>query len=90
MLLEHIWKKGLKNSGQHGTQSLSSGMPVQCYQFSYQANWELVIMWMYDKPVDSGYMQGFEYHICENNFSIGKCLYLHNTLYEVSNKNLQF
>ena len=24
---------------------------------SYQANWELVIMWVYDKPVDSGYMR---------------------------------
>ena len=26
-------------------------------QLSYQANWELVIMWIYDKPVDSGYMR---------------------------------
>ena len=24
------------------------------YQLSYQTNWELVIMWVYDKPVDSG------------------------------------
>ena len=27
------------------------------YQLSYQANWELVIMWVYDNPVDSGYMR---------------------------------
>ena len=26
------------------------------YQLSYQANWELVIRWVYDKPVDTGYM----------------------------------
>ena len=26
------------------------------YQLSYQANWELVIMWVYDKLVDSGYI----------------------------------
>ena len=25
------------------------------YQFSYQANWELVVMWVDDKPVDDGY-----------------------------------
>ena len=27
------------------------------HQLSDQANWELVIMWVYDKPVDSGYMR---------------------------------
>ena len=27
------------------------------YQLSCQGNWELVIMWVYDKPVDSGYMR---------------------------------
>ena len=27
------------------------------YQFSYQANWKLVIMWVNDKSVDSGCMQ---------------------------------
>ena len=27
------------------------------YQLSYQANWELVIMCVNDKPADSGYMQ---------------------------------
>ena len=26
------------------------------HQLRYQANCELVIMWVYDKPVDSGYM----------------------------------
>ena len=26
------------------------------YQLSYQANWELVIMWVYNEPVDSEYM----------------------------------
>ena len=26
------------------------------YQLSHQVNWELVIMWNNDKPVDSGYM----------------------------------
>ena len=25
-------------------------------QISYQANWEMVIMWVYDEPVDSGYL----------------------------------
>ena len=25
------------------------------YQLSYQANWELVIMWVNDKPVDNMY-----------------------------------
>ena len=27
------------------------------YQLSYQINWELVIMWVNDKPVESGYMR---------------------------------
>ena len=27
------------------------------YQLSYQAKWELVIIRVYDKPVDRGYMQ---------------------------------
>ena len=31
-------------------------MPVFC-QLSHRANWELVIMWVYDKPIDSGYMR---------------------------------
>ena len=26
------------------------------YELSFQANWELVIMWVYDKPIDGGYM----------------------------------
>ena len=26
------------------------------YQLSYQANWELAIMWVNDKPVDSVYI----------------------------------
>ena len=30
---------------------------IVLYQFSYQANWELVILWVNDKPLDSGYMQ---------------------------------
>lgn len=25
------------------------------YQFSYQHKWELVVMWVDDKPVDDGY-----------------------------------
>ena len=29
---------------------------VVLYHFSYWANWELVIMWVYDKPVESGYI----------------------------------
>ena len=29
---------------------------VVLYQLSYQANWELVIVWVYDEPVDSGYI----------------------------------
>ena len=33
-------------------------MPVQSFTSwaIMQANWELVITWVYDKPVDSGYM----------------------------------
>ena len=27
------------------------------HQLRYQANWKLVIMWVYDKPVDSGCMR---------------------------------
>ena len=27
------------------------------YQLSYKANWELVVMWVNDRPVDSGYVQ---------------------------------
>ena len=30
---------------------------VVLYQLSYQANWELVIMWVNDEPADSGYMR---------------------------------
>ena len=26
------------------------------YHLSYQANWELAVMWVYDNPVDGGYM----------------------------------
>ena len=26
------------------------------HQLSYQANWELVTKWVYDKPVNSGYL----------------------------------
>ena len=29
------------------------------HQLSYQANWELVIMCVYDKPVDGGYTRSF-------------------------------
>ena len=29
------------------------------HRLNYQANWELVTMWVYDKPADSGYM-GFD------------------------------
>ena len=28
------------------------------YQLSYQANWELVIVWVHDKLVDNGYIMG--------------------------------
>ena len=35
------------------TQTLSS--PV-LYLLSYQANWELVIIWVYDETVESGYV----------------------------------
>ena len=30
-------------------------------QLSYQANWELVIMWVDDKPVDDGYISIYIY-----------------------------
>ena len=32
-----------------------ASVSVGLYQLSYQACWELVIIWVYDKPVDSGY-----------------------------------
>ena len=34
-----------------------------------------------------GLLQKFEYHICINKFSVGKCL-SHSTRYKVNNKNL--
>ena len=56
--------KVLKNSGLNGTQTMASAILMQCfYQLSYQANWELVIMWVYDNPIDTGYrhfFSGFE------------------------------
>ena len=30
------------------------------YQLSYQADWEMVIMWVYDKPVNSGCIMAFQ------------------------------
>ena len=34
------------------------------YQSSYQANWELVFIWVHDKPVDDGYrMKYYQYKI---------------------------
>ena len=30
---------------------------VLLHEKSYQACWELVIIWVYDKPVDNGYMR---------------------------------
>jgi len=37
-----------------GLETLTTVMPVQCppYMLRYQANWEQVIAWVYDKPVD--------------------------------------
>ena len=48
-----------------GTQTLTSAMLVQLI---YQANWELVVMWVDNKPVDDGYrsMKLYQiYHIHE-------------------------
>ena len=39
-----------ENSGLNWTRTLTSAMLVQ---LSYQANWELVVLWVNDKPVDS-------------------------------------
>ena len=30
---------------------------VALYQLSDQANWELVIMWVYHEPIESGYVR---------------------------------
>ena len=30
---------------------------AEFYQLNFQANWELVIMWVYDMTVASGYMR---------------------------------
>ena len=50
--------KGLKNLGLTGQESnpdlYDAGAVL--LQTSYQANWELVIMWVYDKLVDSAYL----------------------------------
>ena len=35
------------------------------YQLSYQANWELVIVWIDDKPLDDGYRSILMYEIHE-------------------------
>ena len=32
---------------------------VVLWQLRYQANWELVIIWVYGNPVDSEYMQSY-------------------------------
>ena len=49
-------QKGLKNSGLNGdlNRDLCDASAV-LYQFSYQANWELVVMSVDCKPVDDGY-----------------------------------
>ena len=61
MLLEQYRKKGLKNSGDLNPDPDLN--PDLCdaaavfHQLSYQANWELDNMWVYDKPVESGYVR---------------------------------
>ena len=30
------------------------------YQSSYQANWELIVLWVDNKPIDNGYRSTFE------------------------------
>ena len=52
MLLEQQQKRDLKNSGLNGTRALTSRG-----QLSNHANWALIIIWVNDKTVDSGYMR---------------------------------
>ena len=49
-------EKDLKNSGlnRYSNPDICDASAV-LYQLSYQANWELVITWVNDKPVDDGY-----------------------------------
>ena len=46
-----------KFSERDSTPDLGDAGALQSHQFSYQANGELVIIWVNDKPVDSGYMR---------------------------------
>ena len=41
------------NYGDSNSELCNAGAVL--YQFSFQGNWELVVMWVDDKPVDDGY-----------------------------------
>lgn len=66
-------QRPLKNSGLNGTRTLSSAMSVLSPELGYvsavlfqlrcQANWKLVIMWVYDKPVDNGYTSDISFEL---------------------------
>ena len=46
-------------------------------QLSYQANWELVITWVNDKPVDGGYIVDFHPQFKRNFMNLMLELLLH-------------
>ena len=50
-------EKGLKNTGLNWSQILNSVIFASSmfHHLSYRANWELAVMWIHDKPMDSGY-----------------------------------
>ena len=50
-LMTFARKKDVENSGLIGTRTQCDTGAV-LHQLSYHANWQLVIMWVYDKPVD--------------------------------------
>ena len=68
----HLRKKGLKKfRPERDSNPDLCDAGALLYQFSYQANSELVIMWVYDKPVDSGYMllsNEISFELRRNNF----------------------
>ena len=71
MLLRNS-EKGRKNSIPEqwfGLNSDLSNAGAVLYQLSYQADWELVIMWVNDKPVDDGISDVLKSHTVEPRLS---------------------
>ena len=71
MLLKQKLENGLKkniNSGLNGLKpDLCSAGKVLC-QWSYRANWELVVIWVHEKPVVCGYLTN-RFHVAVHLFN---------------------